>query len=73
MKDDKPINGNGLLVWYADGKLKHIFHSDQELFLKEKERLQKIVPPNCLIAMVINWDDGEVLKYSDKILEELKS
>lgn len=73
MDEIKPFMGTGMLIWYADGKLKHHFINDQDQFTKELERIQKNVSPRSMLAAIINWEEQNILDVTQEFVEEEKA
>lgn len=70
MKEE--FNGSGLLIWYADGKLKYRTHDSQEDMDNDYKRLLERIPERCVIMMAINWDEQDVM-FIKELAEEHKN
>jgi hypothetical protein len=61
MKEE--FSGTAILVWVADGKIKHRQCSDQATMRREHERLLKTVPARCVLLMAVNWTAQEIMTW----------
>ena len=51
------FDGTSMIVWLADGKMKHRFFDDQAKWKAEVERIRELVPPHHMWLAAVDWNN----------------